>query len=390
MKNVLFATTALVAFAGAASAASHGSNVTLDWSGDFEAGYNDVIEGGVFGSASLGLDVTVDFGDSVTGAIGFDLATAGITWSYVEFNYDAGSSLTAMLRYGDLNDKGASERYYSDRSGMNVDVENHDGGNDVVAEVSFGSISVAAGCEVDTAAATAGQCLGMNVGVGATFGSIELGVGYDDGSNGQNTATAVSADATFGAFSLGVSYADGSTVVSVKDVADTNDADATVNPGATVYIVAQNSIGVEVGYDISDSLSVGAYYAMNSVDGDSYGVSADFSAGALSLSAYYDHSIVFGATLPVGTDVDGDGFYTGGQTAALVTTDSYGLDLGYDVSDMLTMNAGVFNDGAFVYYIGVDYAVNDNITATLSYATSDAISGPEYKDGITALITASF
>ena len=145
-----------------------------------------------------------------------------------------------------------------------------------------------------------------------------------------------------------------------------------------------------MGYDISDSLSVAAYYAANSVDGDSYGVSGSYSAGALTVGAYFDHSIVFGAFAPVGVDADGDGFFTGGQSVGFVTTDSYGLDVSYAINDQLTANAGVYDDGTFVYYVGVDYAVNESISATIAYATADEISGPEYMDGITASITASF
>lgn len=348
MKNVLFATTALVAMAGSAMAASHGSNISLDWSGDFEAGYNDDVENGAFGSASLGLDVTVDFGDSVVGSVGIDFDSAGAIVSYIQFEYDSGSSLSALLRFGDLNDEGASERYYADRDGMALDVENHDSTNDIVAEVTFGSISVAAGCQIDTVA-PAGACLGYNVGAGATFGSIELGLGYDDSANAGGQRTAVSADTTFGSFDVGASYI-------------TNGTD--------------NSIGVEVGGTFG-AIEVGVYYASNSAAANAYGVSADYSAGALTIGVYYDN----------------DG------------ANSYGVDLGYAITDSLTANAGYFNGTADVlsvngtvttattsgfYYVGVDYAVNDNISATLSYATANEFGAPEYKQGITALITAEF
>ena len=366
MKNVLFATTALVAMAGSAMAASHGNNIDLAWSGDFEIGYNDEVTGGSYAAASLGLDVTVDFGDSVTGAVGIDFATTGTTWTYVEFNYDAGNALSASLRYGDLLGAGASERYYSPADGMAVGVETHDGGNDVVAEVSFGSISVAAGCQV-----AANVCQGINVGAGATFGSIKLGLGYDSNelvAPLQRGVIAVSADATFGKFNVGVSYASGSAAAAIPPVFGPPPV-----PGVPAKL-AETSLGLAVGGTFG-AVEVGAYYAANSVAADAYGFTVDYSAGAMTVGAYYD--------------------------AAAAT--SYGLDVAYDVSDSLTANAGYFNGSATVYtlgtpaatvggyyYVGVDYAVNSNITATLSYATADAFGAPEYAQGISAFITASF
>ena len=344
MKNVLFATTALVAFAGVASA-----EATVDFSGEINAGYNDVIEGGLFWSADLDALFTVDLGDNVAVTASATL----LSWSqdssastadldYVEVAY-TGGSFTAALKYGDLGDKGASEYYYSDRDGMAIDVENHDGTEDVRAMVTFGAFGVAVGCDN----VSNGDCDdGFSVGLGATFGSIELGVGYDeadsgnsDGGNDESAETiGVSADATFGAMSVGVSYATAG---------------------------SDDSIGVAVGYTISDALSVGAYYALNNNDDDAYGVSVDYSAGALTVGAYYD------------------GVSNGGQ-------DEFGVDASYAVTDMLTANAGMFNDGTTVFYVGIDYAVNDNITATVSYADADEISGPEYKEGISAFITATF
>ena len=335
MKNVLFATTALVAMAGSAMAASHGGmSPVVSFSGEMTAGYNDVIDGGMFYDANVDVKAVVDMGGNVTATLTAGIASGDETGSTLTFTptieiaYSAG--FDASLRVGDMNDKGASEYWYKDRSGMAIDVENQDNATDVRALLEFGSFGVAAGCQL----AGTNTCNGVNVGAGATFGSIKLGVGYDDGSNGQTAVTAASADATFGSFDVGASYATSA---------------------------AQNSIGVAVGATFG-SIEVGAYYANNSVANDEYGVSADYSAGALSIGAYYDNN---GAS-------------------------TFGVDLGYDISDALTANAGVQSGGATVYYAGIDYAVNSNVTATLSYATADAISGPEYKDGITALITAEF
>lgn len=349
MKNVLFATTALVAFAGAAAAESHASGVTVDFGGEVTAGYNDDIEGGLFLDAALNINASIDLGDNVTASFEWDFLEAdenGIkgtghnpsTDDIATFTvaYDNGS-ISAKLIAGDQDDDGAGEMWYADRSGMAVDISNWDNNSDdFTAVAEFGNFGIAA--------TTCSSCNGTSYGAKAAFGSIELGLGFDDFVGG--TRTAVSADATFGSFDVGVSY-------------------ITETFGNT------DSLGLEVGGTFG-SIEVGAYYAMNSdaLISDAFGVSADYAAGALTVGAYFDS--------------EDDGL----ATATAVT--SYGLDVGYALSDALTASAGVYSDGTFVYYVGVEYTVNDNISATVAYATADEISGPEFKDGISAFITASF
>jgi len=343
MKNVLFATTALVAFAGAASAASHGGMApAVSFSGEMTAGYNDgdVVPAnrGMFYDANLDMSVTVDMGDSVTATLTAGIATGdertpGGTLAFnptIEIAYTG--PVNASLRMGDMNDKGASEYFYADRSGMALDVENQDNATDVRTLVEFGSYGAAVGCQL----ANTNSCQGLNAGAGATFGTIKIGVGYDTAGNAAGARTGVSVDASVASFDVGVSY-----------ITDNTD----------------NSIGLELGRTFG-AIKVGAYYASNSAPASSnaYGVSADYSTGALSLGAYYDSA----------------------------ATNSYGLNVGYAVSDAIQVSAGVKVDAVTDYYVGMEYTVNSNISATVSYATADAISGPEFKNGITALITASF
>ncbi len=407
MKNVLFTTTALVAFAGAATAASHGGGATVEFSGELTAGYNDVIEGGLFWEADLDLSVSVDLGDSVTATLSTEIMdTDGndeITDvdATVEIAY-TGDRLSASLTFGDLGDEGASEYFYADRDGLVRDVENHDGDQDVRALIEMGSFGVALGCS-DVQNGTCDD--GMNVGLGATFGSIKLGVGFDEAiAGGQPRALGVSADATFGAFTVGVSYIDLGATLFVSDEIDTNDGDDTVvGGGGTVAgpIIIENAYAIELGYEISSALSASAYFAANGFAGNAYGVGVDYTAGALTISAYFDQTVDQGFQGTDGTDVDGDGTHTG-YSFGIDSDQAFGLDVAYAVNDQLTANAGVkfldeTSDRAGVadtsatnFYVGIDYAVNDNISVTVSYADADEISGPEYKDGISAFITATF
>lgn len=336
MKNVLLTTTALVVFAGAAAA-------DVSFSGSADAGYNDDIEGGLFYNISPQVTASVDLGDgySASGTLGGDLTTGGVVsvdaYPTLEFIGPYGS-----IKGGDLDDKGASEYFYADRDGMALDVENHDASDrfDIRALVELGDFGVAVGGDNDGL----GGIDGLSVGAGATFDNITIGVGYDEADAGVAgdsllATTAVSLDTTFGGATIGLSYAD-----------DT----------------VETSIGVAVGYDVSADLSVAAYYASNTVADDKYGVSADYTMGALGLGVYYD---------------SGNG----------ATVDTMGLDVSYAVAADLTGYAGVYDNGTTnVFYVGAVYAINDNLSATLSYADADEISGPEFKSGTTIMLSASF
>ena len=358
MKNVLFATTALVAMSGSAFAAGHAAGPVVTFSGEINTGYNDDDKGGLFWDAELELGASIDLGDNVTASLDVTL----LEWSQngngvtsaatVEVAY-TGDTLSASLKMGDMDDKGASEYFYTDRDGMAIDVENHDGDDEVRAIVEFGSFGVAAGCDMD-GSGTCDATTGYNFGAGATFGSIELGFGYDEADADLNPDEkwGVSADTTFGAASVGVSYISNETT-------------------------GLDSVGVAVGYTVSDALSVGAYFATNSgLPADSYGVNVDYTAGAMTVDVFFDHT-----------------------TAG---TDEYGVDVSYALNDQLTVNAGylsgaadsIINGADFIddhFYAGVEYVVNDNISATVSYSSADEDLGdPEYFEGVSAFITATF
>ena len=351
MKNVLLTTTALVAFAGAAAA-------EMSFSGSTDIGYNDEINGGLFADTEFNLNGSVDLGDgfAATFTYGFDVDTSddtdsGLLWD--EYPTIEITSPFGSLKGGDLDDKGASEYFYADRDGMALDVENSDTSDrfDLRALVEFGDFGLAVGGVDDGA----GDLDGLSVGAGATFGNFTLGFGYDEADGGlesrdaldvpngnTNEVMAVSLDTTFGDASIGLSYIDDS---------------------------VETSVGVAVGYDVSADLSLGAYYASNEVaaNGDAYGVWASYAMGALGVEAYYD-----------ATEDGPDEIY---------------LDVSYEIMAGLTGYAGVYDDGMAAdpfFYIGGVYEINDNLSATVSYADADEISGPEFKNGTTVMLTASF
>ncbi|OUS04142.1 hypothetical protein A9Q96_14360 [Rhodobacterales bacterium 52_120_T64] len=336
MKNVLLTTTALVLFAGAAAA-------EVSWSGGADIGYNDSDEfdTDLFYDANVDLLGSFDLGDGYAATIsyGFDLEVDELSNDdnpTIEITAPFGS-----LKGGDLNDKGASEYFYKDRDGMSVDVENHDtkARFDVRALAEFGAFGVAVGTQ------DADPDTGLNFGAGGTFGDVTVGFGFDDEDNAGGQRTAVSADMAFGAASIGVSY-------------------ASIDGG-------QDSTGIAVGYDVSADLSVGVYYADNSVDGGNYGGSVDYAMGDLTVGLYYDF-------------IDAGDYNQFGIDASYALMDNVTLYVGYlDLDGEVTSD----DDGG---YVGVVYAINDNLSATISYAEGYEISGPEFRDGTTVMLSASF
>jgi hypothetical protein len=389
MKNVLLTTTALVAFAGAAAA-------DVSWSGSADVGYNDEIKGGMFYDAALNVGASMDLGDGYAASLSYgielDMIDGAATANWGAYPTIEITAPFGSLKGGDLGDEGASEYFYADRSGMTQDVENHDSGArfDVRALAEFGAFGVAVGGQDDGA----GGFSGINYGAGGTFGDISFGLGYDDDDNGVQV-TAVSADTTFNGITVGVSYA--AAVGSTASFAvDANDAAAAADPAVegtdfntTTTVYDENSIGLELGFEVSSDLSVGAYYANNSVAGDAYGVSASYTTGALTVGAYFDHTVAYGYP-GTGVDADADGYEAGAGTLAASENDEWGIDVSYAVSADLTAYAGYFDDGTGVSYVGATYAFNDSLSATVSYAEADEISGPEFKNGTTVMLSASF
>ncbi len=417
MKNVLFATTALVALAGAASA-----QVTV--SGKTTFGYNNTAMGGLYSDGSFTLRGDVDLGDNVT---------AYITWgASFEFNNDAndiaavglfnpnggtdddgvswngfptvgiaytGNNMNASLEYGPL--AVASGKYYKSRAGMTTGLESASKSDtDILAVLGFGDFSLAVGCN----GVGDGVCDGLNYGLGATFGSITLGAGFDDANNGAR-AIGVSADATFGALSVGVSYATATGIIA-SGKTDGDDADYfnIVTPTATVNALGTSvSIGLSAAYAISDAFSVDASFATNAdtvtaARATSYAIGASYTAGALTVKGAYANKASLGFA-NTGVDADGDGVSTTIAAAPGYTqTTTISADIVYAVNDAMSVLVGgqssaatgnIPSIAAFNYYAGVKYTVNDNVSLTASFATAKKLGGG-FQPGMTASISASF
>ena len=350
MKKVLFATTALaaVSLSGAAYSAAHDSG-NFGISGETVVGYNDEIENGIFQETNIDFKAVKDLGDYEVGG----LARLNLDWtenagesSGVEFKNAYVKTPVGTLTFADSQDgTSASDLWYADRDGMALDVQNLDGLASLLWEGNVGQFNYA----IDTGDIDNNVDDDWSVGLGTTLstgsGDIDLGFGYDNNSGGTGgDVFGVSADLSVGMVNVGVSYIDGS---------------------------AETSTGVAIDFDVTPELNVGAYYAMNDVADDKYGVTLDYATGPITIAIDYD---------------TGNG----------ATVDNYEIDVSYDTGAGITVFAGYDdqevnydgNNGSF--YIGAEIDVADGVTATVAYAEADEIGGPEFKGGTSAFLTLKY
>ena len=368
MKKVLFATTALAALSmsGAAFAGGHASG-NFGLSGETVVGYNDEIETGIFQDTNIDIKASKDLGDyqiDAHGRLNLDW-NEGVdedndddsTTAEVEFKKAALKTPVGTLTFSDSQDgTSASDLWYADRDGMEIDVQNLDGKGSLLWEGNVGQFEYA----VDTGSiennnGTADDpisddwSIGLGTSLAAGGNDIDLGFGYDNNHNGANDdRLGVSADFGAGAFAVGLSYITGS-----------------------VAGVDESSIGVEVGYDITPDLNVEVFYAENDTADNQYGIGFDYSAGQFAIDFQYS---------------TGDG----------AVEDNYEVNASFDTGVGATLFVGYdeletnTDGGTGAFYAGTEIDIADGVTATVAYAEADEIDGPEFKEGTSAFLTLKY
>lgn len=370
MKKVLFATTAAAALSisGAAFAAGHDSG-NFGFSGTTKLGYNDNKNGGIFMDTDIDIVASKDMGDYEVGAkLELDGTWEEVAGESTSVAFDSAyiKSSIGTLTFSESSDgTNASDAYYVDRDGMELDVLNLDGLASLRWNGDAGQVMYA----IDTGDLNNGVDddfgLGLGLGIASGAGDIDLGFGYDNNVSGDTTLSGstfgVSADFDLGMFAVGLSYADGNKYTA---------ADATT--GTPASIAAVSSMGIDIGFEVTPELELGVYYADNTGDNE-YGVTLDYSNGPISIAFDYD---------------TGDG----------ATTDNYEIDVSYDTGAGVVLYAGYDDQEANTasagttgaFYAGAEIDIADGISATVSYAEADEIGGPEFKDGTSAFVTIKY
>lgn len=342
MKNVLLTTTALVAFAGSAFAASHAGGPNVTFGGDAEVKYNT----GVNGSGGFGLDFSANL--DITASIALNNGiTAGVTYtlSLHDFGGDHGDvypvifleSAYGKLSAGNGDAIGPASDHFSETSSVSG-FDDGEYGSDydfaVRLDSSFSGIDFSIS-ESDVQFGSGDT----RVGVSGSFGSVDFGLGYGDDVWGESQV-GLNVGTAFGAFEVDFSVFNGQ--------------------------FSGTDYGIEVAYAINTAITVGAYFAsLNDATSQEYGVSVDYTSGPLTVGVSYDDGNVITGNAAI--DVE---YALAGSSAGVV------FFAGYD-------QAG----GA---YVGVEYDLGSDAKAWFSYSEFDESGDPEFDEGITVGLSISF
>ena len=280
MKSILFTTTALVAFAGAAAADGHTS---VSFAGEASAEYNS--DAGYSTAAEMTATGSATLDNGLTASTSLTLEAAGISAGSISLSSD-----TASLTFGtDLD--GAVFTAVGDDYAIGDDGE-EGVAEGVVASVTMGETTV-------TVSAPSTETNDVEVGVTTTAAGWSLGFGLADAEYAMTAAgTAGGADVSFGLASndewdAGVSYTAGTVTVS----ASTDEAEAWTVGAA--YAADGVSAGIE--YNADETWEITAGYAADGV-----AVAAAFTdASVMTLGATYD----MGNGLTVGAGLEDDVTY---------------------------------------------------------------------------------
>jgi outer membrane protein OmpU len=368
MKNILLASTAIVAFAGAAYADGH---VGISFTGSAELGYNDdnattpnpednnqgfysdldvtisfaaELDNGLLAAASIDLDDMIASGGSNGGA-----------------DYDL--SLThesAGLFYGDTSF--AAENLWESAGDMESDgFSEADGEVALRGEVTYGSVTAQMSYLLaDSAGAlnTGDDLEQLSVALSADFGNVNVVAAYQEAfSNAADAAiyTAANGDITdaeiFGV-SVGTSFAGADVRLAYADN-DTSD-----------------SIGVKVGYPFGPVVAT-AYFVSESVGDDNFGLNLAYSDGPAAVSLDYQ---------------DDQG------------TVKIGLEGSYDVGNGITAYAGYLTEDGTDdrFYVAGSYDLGSGAELLVSFADDnsdvdeDEIGAGEYQRGTTVEVSFEF
>jgi hypothetical protein len=362
MKNILLASTAIVAFAGAAFADGH---TGVSFAGDAEIGYNDDFDAGMFWSLGLGVSGAAELDNGLTASISGDVELTNATTfagNAVEINdlVIGLSSDTASMTFGDTA-PAADKLYSSAVTNIEDDgfFDEGDLGEDAVliGEMTFGETTVGLSYAInDTNGGADDDLSNLQVGANTTVGSVGLSLGYQEEDGIAPELLALSATTTLSGVDLGLSYAQNTT------------AD-------------QSSMGIQAGYTFG-SVTAAVFYVSNDAGrDDNVGVSIDYAAGPVTVGVLYhdgnDEDLQVNATYDVGN----------------------GLTMFAGYRDEMETSTGL--DGSEVFYIGGDYDLGGGANLRVSYAdvttglgddlTRDELGAAEdVKEGATVAVSFTF
>ena len=350
MKNVLLTTTALVAFAGAAAAA----DVNLTYTGSAGAGY-DFDVSNFYAAADMNIDLSLTQ-ELNNGAVASLVLSGFAEWDDVTSVVAFEPSWVAMLEtsYGSISAgdiDNANNGVFTEVAGMDVKVDS----DDTTGHIWFGggvhlvrADTTLSGFTLAASANAAGDNISANT--SGSAGGMDFVLLYETNPVVASTI-GMNVSGDFSGVSFAAAYADNGT---------------------------NTSMGVGLGYDLTDSMSVSASYASSTVDvnGAETAVGVAYDDGSiaayadydindevLDLGASYSAEVSPGVTASVSIDVE-DVLNSG--------TMGWAVDVAYVDGD-LALYAGY--DDVDGYYAGANYDLGGGASA-FAYTSEFADAGP--------------
>jgi len=262
MKNVLLTTTALVALAGASSAA-------VSWGGDASTEYNS-LTGFTYG-ANLSISATAELNNGVTAGMswGASLVAPG-TITGDKYPVIWIESSMGKFSAGFADTVGAASDHFSAATNSSDFVSYPTSAFALRADATFGGMNASISGIVNPGFT---GITSTRAGVSGSFGAVSFGIGANRlGDFGVNVGTIV------GGVDVSASY-------------------------FTTGVLAD--MGVDVSYDMGNGVTLAGYYTQSNILANSfYGVSVDYASGPMGVSVAYTAS-----TTPAASNITIDGTY---------------------------------------------------------------------------------
>jgi outer membrane protein OmpU len=369
MKNILLASTAIVAFAGAAFADGH---TGISFTGSAELGYNtsvneanpNAIVGfvddneGFYSDLDIVAGFAAELDNGLTAAASLNLDNLGdASTDGTEGGFDYTLSLTsemAGLYFGDTSF--AAENHWAAAGDMESDGFSEADGEVVLrGDVTFGAVSASVSyalADADDNSNTLDDMTQLSIGASADFGTVNVAMAYQEETlevytgNGDFTANEVfglSVGTTFGGADVRLAYAE-----------DNN----------------SDSLGVKASMPFGPVVGT-VYFVSESVGDDNMGINFAYSNGPVAASL----------------DIQDD------QGVSKI-----GLEGSYDIGNGMTVFAGYLTADATEdrFYVAGNYDLGSGASVLVSYASDDSnfdedeIGAGDYQDGTTVELTFAF
>ena len=356
MKNILLASTALVAFAGAAFAEGH---TGISFSGSADLGYNDEAGGdNKFGfysdlDISAGFAAELDNGLTAAASLNLDNLDSGNTDDGKDYSLSL-SSETAGLFYGDTDF--AAQTHWTGAGDMESDgFSEADGDVALRGDVKVGTVDASisyALIDSDNVTNTLDDLTQLSIGASTDLGNVNVKMAYQENTNeGGYTNGDFNKNDVFG-LSLGTSFAGADVRLAY---AEDNNSDST---------------GLKVAYPFGP-VTATAYVVSESVGKDNTGINLSYSSGPLA----------------VALDIQDD------QGTSLT-----GLEGSYDIGNGIMAYAGYLTKDAKDdrFYVAGTYDLGSGASLGMSYAEDkDDVDGDEtgagdYQQGTTVEVSFKF